>query len=228
MKKLSTIIVAIGLCGLFAAAQDQSGVNSPEKNPKMVEVTKFLRTDKYERPYTSMEIQNFVDFIEKNPITNGIENDERVPRTKIDLAQDLYDYTKDPADKKKLVNILMKTLRDIQVLRDKLGINPSPHSEERWLYITPKPLPGEDTQAWTNRATVQINKQIKDIESIENIYRDIYETLTEKMKIKLEGIPKLLERSPEEKARTKDMLEKRAAAAGHKKPEPEAPVVETK
>jgi hypothetical protein len=37
------------------------------------------------------------------------------------------------------------------------------------------------------------------------------------MKVKLEGIPKVLERSPEEKARTKEMLEKYAAENGQKK-----------
>jgi hypothetical protein len=247
MKKIKSIVIVSGLSCLSAIAQNQQTVYLPEINLEVQKIENFFRKDAYENPYTSQEIQSFIDYIDKNPIirevdlnqdpiihgvvrdqnpvTIKLDANEKLARRKIKMAQQLFEHTNDPADKKKLADLLIKTFPALQAARDKLGIDPL-SEEEGWLYIGPKPSPEDaegtknpwvSTQRWINRDIYQTNNLCNSIGILTSLHTTIYQILTEEMKVKLEGIPKVLERSPEEKARTKEMLEKYAAENGQKK-----------
>jgi hypothetical protein len=231
MKNIKIIAMIVSLSCLSAIAQNQNEINPLDAKLELQKINKFLRSDANEKPYKSQEIQRFVDYIAENPLLEWISLDNSIYHLKVDVAQSLYWQTQDPSDKKKLVDLLIKTFPLIQVARDKLGVNPL-SEDEGWLYVAPQPplenlvetdSPMEASQRWGNWIIAHDNKILSNISELNHLHRHLYITLTEGMKVKIEGVPQVLERSPEEKARTKEMLEKQAAAHGRKKPEPKEP-----
>ena len=241
MKKLDTIIAIIALCYLSVMSQAQMSIDQSSKILDLKKIDKFLRSDANKHPYTTQEIQSYLDFLHEHPMIKKVNMTgersnkeinlnqesfyeefskfEDLTRRKIDVIKHIFKNIKDPADKNKLTDFLLKIFPEIQAARAELGIKIL-SKDEGWLRMTPKPLPGESTQDWGNRISNEANRQIKSIETFEQLHTDIYRTLTEDMKVTIEGVPKVLERSPEEKARTKKILESYAAVHSRKKPNP--------
>lgn len=253
MKKIQIIVIAVGLSCLAAIAQNQKATEPPAENLEMLRLNELSRANASEKPFTSQEIQSFSDYIDKNPIIRevnlnqdpiipGMVRDqnpvtvklganEALARRKIEIVLHFFEHTNDPADQKKLTDLLLKVFPTIQTARDKLGIDPL-SKEEGWLYIGPTRSPKdsegttnswEATQRWINRDIYQANNASHAIGILSSLHTTLYQVITEDMKVEIKEVPKVLERSPEEKARTKEMLEKYAAENGHKKPEPKAP-----
>lgn len=230
MNKLIQIILITSLGFMSAIAQDQKGINPPETDPDLVKMKGFLRNDAYIHSYSSDEIQKFCDYINDNPIVKELKTNDKVPIRKIKVAQSFYQYTKDEIQKKKILDLMMGMFKDIQVARDALGVDPLSRTES-WLYVDPSPPrkdPSEfkdlaeqmvEGQRRLNESNSRRNKLSKRIGDLENIHAYLHRAITVHMKVSLPGISPTLERSPAEKARTKDMLEAQAAALGRKKPE---------
>lgn len=215
---------------MSSIAQNQKGTSPPVTDPDLIEMNTFLRNDAYIRPYSSDEIQRFCDYIKENPVTKELKINDKVPFQKIRVAQFIYRHTKDENLKRKILDLMMGMFKDIQVARDALGVDPLSKTES-WLYVDP-PLPGKDPgefndlkekmkagQLRLNELNHRSNLLSKRISDLRKIHAYLYRAITVQMKVPLEGIPPTLERSPAEKARTKDMLEKQAAALGRKKPD---------
>lgn len=224
---------------MSAIAQNQKGINPPETNPEIVKIKGFLRYDSDKRPFTDEEIQKFCDYIKENLIVKELQTNDRVPIRKIDAAQYFYENTKDDNQKKQILDLMMNMFTDIQVARDALGVNPLSRTES-WLYVDsspPRKDPSEfkdlneqmtENQRRLNESNSRRNKLSKRISDLEHIHAYLHRAITLQMKIPLEGISPKLERSPAEKSRTKDMLEKQAAALGRTKPVPKDPEVDGK
>jgi hypothetical protein len=233
IKKLIQIILITSLVFVSAIAQDQKGIDLPETDPDLISLKGFLRNDDYMNPYTSEEIQKFCDYIKENSILKRLEDNDKVPFRKIKIAQSLYRYTKDENQKKKILDLMMGMFKEIQVTRDALGVDPLSRTES-WLYVdssAPRKDPSKfkdlkeqmtEGQRRLNESNSRRNKLSNKIGNLSTIHAYLHRAVTHHMQIKLEGISPTLERSPAEKARTKDFLEKQAAAAGHKKPETKA------
>ena len=224
---------------MSATAQDQKDLNSPERDLALNDTRGFLRNDSYSRPYSSDEVQRFCDYVKRNPIVKDLNNNHKVPEQKIRVARDLYLHTNDENQKKKILDLMMGMFTDIQVARDTLGVDPMSRTES-WLYVDPETLTNDPSefenlkeemigdQQRLNEGTSRMNKLSKKISNLESIHAYLHQAITIHLKIPLPEISLKLERSPAEKARTKDLLEKQAAASGRKKPEPETSVNEGK
>lgn len=235
MKQFIHIILITSLSFLSAIAQDQKNINPPETNPEILKINKFLRYDSDKRPFTDEEIQKFCDYIKENPIVKELKSNDIVPIRKIDTAQYFYENTMDENQKKKILDLMLKMFTDIQVARDVLGVDPLSRTEF-WLYAIP-PLPptdlkgskdlndqmGENQRRFNERSS-NMNRLSSKISNLQHIHAYLHRAITRQMKIPMKGISPTLERSHAEKARTKDFLEKQAAAAGRKKPEPKTPL----
>lgn len=234
MKTFLQTVLIFGIGFISVNAQDQKGINPTEANPEIVKIKEFLRYDSDKRPFTDEEIQKFCDYIKENLIVKDLQTNDRVPIQKIKASQYFYEHTKDENQKKKILDLMMNMFTDIQVARDALGVNPLSKTES-WLYVGP-PLPRTDPkdfkdlkgkmtedQRLLNQSSSNENKLSKKISDLQHIHAYLHRAMTLQMKIPLETISPTLERSPAEKARTKDTLEKQAAALGRKKPEPEDP-----
>ncbi len=239
MKKLIQTMLFFSIGFIPARSQNQTGINPPETNPEIVKIKGFFRNDSYLRPFTDQEIQKFCDYIEANSIVKELKINDKVPFHKIRVAVYFYQNNKIENQKKKILNLMMNMFTDIQDARDALGVDPL-FDEESWLYIdTTPPIKNENEyknleermiadQLRSNEIMSKQSKLSKKISDLSHIHAYLHRAITHQMKVPLEGISPKLERSPAEKARTKDMLEKQAAAAGRKKPEPKAPVTDRK
>lgn len=234
MKKIIQIILVASLSLMSATAQDQKGINPPEKNPEMLKINEFLRYDSDERPFSDEEIQKFCDYIKGNSIVKESQINNRVPIEKIRAATYFYKHTNDENQKKKILDLMMNMFTEIQTARDALGVDPLSRTES-WLYVdpsTPRKDPSEfkdlaeqmvEGQRRLNESNSRRNKLSERIGELENIHAYLHRAITVHMKVSLPGISPTLERSPAEKARTEDLLEAQAAALGRKKPEPKRP-----
>lgn len=219
-------------------AQNQGGLNPPETNPEIIKIKKLVRYDAHIRPFTNEEIQKFCDYIKENPITKDIDATDRVPMEKIRVAEYFYNHTEEETHKKKLLDLFMAMFKDIQVARDALGVDPFDRNEG-YLYFDPEPAEPRKNYKDLKEEMVESQRKMNDrmtrkgrlhteIDHLIFIHGYLHRRITDHFKIPLPHIPIDLERSPEEKARTKDMLEKKAAAQGRKKPEPKAPADDEK
>ena len=236
MKKIIHIALVMLTGSISALAQDQNGNNPPQKDPELIKIQKFYRNDTFDNPYTDEEVQKLCDYIKENPVVKDLKDDDEIPLWKIRVARNFYGSVKDKDQKKKLVDLMMNMFKEIQATRDALGVDPFDR-EEGWLYQppTPPPLSKEERAQIDNSSKGSSGSSPRDharhnkltqinlkITHLWGIHGYLYQAMT-KMKIPLDGIPANLERSPAEKARTKDALEKQAFAMGRKKPEPKAP-----
>lgn len=239
MSKLTQIILMTSFGFMSAIAQDQKGINPPKTDSDLLKMKGFLRNDASAHPYSSDEVQKFCDYINDNPIAKELRTNDEVPTRKIEVAQSFYQYTKDEIQKKKILDLMIGMFAEIQEARDALGVDPL-FDEESWLYVDPSPpvLSEKEVQDFkggmtsSNPRTHEIMNRKSAIHlkigHLQHIHACLHRAITHEMKIPLEGISPKLERSPAEKARTKDLLEAQAAALGRKKPEPKTPANEGK
>lgn len=239
MKKLLIIASLIVSSTLSVIAQNQNAIGPADPEQESTKIEKFFRNDAHSHPYTAEEIQNFCDYITKNPVGKDLSNNGRVAVQKIGVAQHLYETIKDDGHKKKIWGLMMEMFKEIQTERDRLGVAPF-SSEESWLYEPPAlPMMSEKELEEAKKGMTSSNPRHQEafsqktqlslkITTLEYIHTYLHRAITVQMKIPLPEISSALERSPAEKARTKVFLEKQAAAAGRKKPAPKAPAVEGK
>lgn len=239
MKTLIQIIIITSLSFVSAIAQDRKNVNPPETDPDLIKMKGFLRNDAYSLPYSADEIQKFCAYIKDHSIVKDLKINDKVSIQKIRTAQFLFEDTKDETQKKKILDLMMNMFTEIQNVRDGLGVDPLSRTES-WLYVDPSPArkdPSEfkdlkeqmtEDQRRLNERNSRSNKLSKRIGDLEHIHAYLHRAIAVHMKIPLEGISPALERSPAEKAKTKEVLEKQAAELGRKKPEPKDPTNDKK
>jgi len=233
MKYFIVISCFLSIGFISAVAQIQAVTEQPKKNPEIENLDKWGTLNSYVTPITDQQVEDFCKYIEKNGVTHKSELNEDVALYKIRTAQLLYKQCEDFDQKKKLVDLMLNMFKEIQVTRDALGVDPLSRTES-WLYVdssAPRKDPSEfkdlkeqmtEGQRRLNESNSRRNKLSNKIGNLSTIHAYLHRAVTHHMQIKLEGISPTLERSPAEKARTKDFLEKQAAAAGHKKPETKA------
>jgi hypothetical protein len=236
MKLLIKIGIFFILSNCLSVGQDDGEINRQKIKIEIEKLAPWRRLSRHVKPVTNEQVDSFFEYIKVNRILEHYETDYTIADSKIKAAGNLHENIDDKVQKKKIIELFMNTLKEIQAVRDTLGINPDSETEG-YLYVNP-PLGPKDPNNMAGERTLSsprfhevLNRRtqsMKKIENLEQIHDHLYRLMTMEMKIPLEGISPILERSPAEKARTKDMLEKQAAAAGRKKPEPKAPVVNEK
>lgn len=234
MKKIIKILLMpLIIFGGFCHGQDVDKINHQMVRIEIEKVAQWQKLDRHREPVTNEQAKEFFMYIGQNPLIQHFEIDTDVAHHKIRAALNLYRNIDDEMQRKKIINLFMNTLGEIQKARDTLGVNPNSETEG-YLYVNP-PLAPKDPEENDGEATLSsprfhevINKKIQSrikIENLEQIHGYLYGVVTSDLEIPLEGISPKLERSPAEKARTKDFLEDRAAALGRIKPEPEDAVI---
>jgi hypothetical protein len=237
VKNLVKLWILLVFSNCVSIGQDGDDSTRQKIKSEIDKTSEWRILDRYKNPVTDEQVQAFFEYIKKNPIIQYYGIDDQVAFYKIRAARNLYKNIDDEAQRKKIIELLLNTFKEIQAERDTLGINP--YSEtEGYLYVNPVIEPrsdpvneGDETISFSQRFNEMLDKRIKNrvkIEGLEQIHGNLYDLMTDEMKIPLKGIQPRLERSPEEKARTKEILEKQAAALGRKKPEPEAPEIDAK
>ena len=217
------IIMLACLHTTLANAQEPSGYIPLEKRPEMIKLNQWRGLGQNGHPITDQVVQEFCDYLRNNPVSDDSRDASSIGSDKALVAIGLYGHCKDANQKKKIVEVMLDMLKRIQVVRDTLGVNPL-STTESYLYEEPPLPPIEEAaanqkdeidhgQRRLNEMTARTNRLAKKIDNLECIYSMFYRMLT-RMKVPLEGIPAKLERSPSEKARTKEFLEKRAAERG--------------
>lgn len=177
--------------------------------------------DKNREPVTDEHVSGFMEYITGNPILQDYESDHRAANFKIRAAINLYKNIDNKELRDAIIEVLMKTFERIQAERDTLGINRNSKTEGH-LYVRPdiilKDPEGSQGMMLGPRihdVLIKEARRINNIESLEQIHGALYDSLVE-IKVQPCGITPRLERSPAEKARTKDALEAQAAAAREK------------
>ena len=82
--------MAVSLSCLSAIAQNQTGINPPEKNLEMLKLNGLSRPNAFEQPFTSQEVQIFVEYINDNPIVMEIRMDENLFYEKMDMYEKAF------------------------------------------------------------------------------------------------------------------------------------------
>jgi len=223
IMKTSPISMAVTLLIFLAGiapSQERSGGNPPESNPSIRKLDYFNGLDSSVRLITDQEVKEFCDLFRSLPILLDTLEDERVSYSKVRAARGLYVKCKNPEQKKKIVEVMMEMFPLIQNMRDKLGVNPRSKTES-YLYVDPPspPIPNglspvermAEAQKRSGERMTHQNRIASQISALNNLHGYLHRTLTKQMKVPVNDIPFELERSPTEKARTKEMLEKQAA-----------------
>ena len=219
MKALIKLAVIFCTSFTIVDAQEQSGDNPSAKNPEIVKLNEWRSLDPNVRSITDQEIQRFCDYLRNSPVVDiSTDDGSKVGTYKAWTAQGLYGKASNERQKKMIVDVMLDMLKRIQAERDALGVDPMSKTESH-LYVdppTPKKEHKNDREAMIegqqrdNDMMAKRNRLSKKISNLSIIYGNFHRALTQ-LKVPLDGIPFQLERSPAEKARTKEMLEKRAA-----------------
>lgn len=235
MKK--TIAIALFIAALSINVLSQIVIEPAEFEQEIMKVEEFYKKDAGRHPYTIDEIQEFCNYIEKNSVVKDLKHNDKLAIRKIKVAKHFYEHIKDKNHKAKVLDLMINMFTDIQTERDRLGVDPL-SSEESWLYEPPSPpAMSEKERENANKGMTSSNPRSQEafakitqlhhkISILEHVHAYLHRAITEQMKIPLEGISLALERSPAEKERTKEMLERQAAASGRKKPEQKIPAAD--
>jgi hypothetical protein len=228
MKLLITYMLVELLISTVVRAQDKSETKLFCELSVKDELNRFIRLDPLEQPITDKNVEDFCQFVDRNPVVDGNNVASKMGIPIVRTATNLYGEVTDESQKKKILNLMMGMFLQIQAARDTWGVDPLSKTESR-LYFDP-PLSEAEKQKYKNLglgdqtqqndSMSRRNRLTTKIDGLSHLHGYLHRAITYQLKIPLPGISAQLERSPAEKARTKDMLEKQATERGRPAPVP--------